>query len=148
MKGLKLVATLLLFVGCFGWGDIEPPSEPVTEAELVGTYAANYMAGLTETIELRTDSTYIYYFKSKDGKEHIDTNYWELHREGGDSSRPRIWLYDFSTRYPLEFMCFSKDVKAELDTTRRDYHPYVFKRGSRIALKRCPNRNQYYIKQK
>jgi len=147
MKSIMLIVVLMLIVGCLGWGDIEPPSEPVTEAELVGTYVANYRAGLAETIEFRADSTYIYYFKSKDGKEYIDTSRWKLYNELDRPSRPKVLLYDFSTRYPLDGSCYSTHKQAILDTTPRDFPPYVYKKSGRIVLKACPNRNQYYIKQ-
>ena len=147
MKNVKLVIVLMLFAGCLGWGDIEPPSEPVTEEELVGTYVANYRAGLAETIELRADSTYIYYFKAKDDKEYIDTSRWELYNEGHQPTRPRLILRHFIHRYSLDASCYSPHGRAVLDTVVRDYRPYVYKKSGRIALKRCPKRNQYYIKQ-
>lgn len=147
MKTIFLLIVLIFLGGCLGWGDIEPPSDPVTHADLVGTFVANYKAGMEEWLLLRADSSYVYYFTSEYGFKYVDTNRWELHNESGDSGSPRVRLYNFRTMYALEGMCFSKDAEAELDTTLRIYHPYVFKRDDMIRLVRCPNWNQFYIKQ-
>jgi hypothetical protein len=57
---------------------------------LLGKYTANHERGV-DTLELRTDGTYIYYFKSA-GKELTNTSRWHF---GYHNREPRITFEKF-----------------------------------------------------
>jgi hypothetical protein len=143
--GLFFVLSLLI-CGC----DISDTSLPIEENEIWGLYVANYHAGLIETIELKPDHTYVYYFKGKDGKEITIRDKLTLTYHDSTKKQPFVYLSHFRCPYPLVALCYSTDqYLAELDTTQYAYGIGVFKNGSgKIELVRCPNQNQSYIKRK
>ncbi len=125
--------------------DIEPTSEPVTFSEMIGRYYPNYKAGLNEFIELRIDSSYVHYFKSKKGIEYFDSSYYGLYYEMADSTRPVVLFYDFIDRYPLASSGgYSKT--GSLDTLPHNWFPYVLKTDNKIMIKRDSDKKQYYIR--
>jgi hypothetical protein len=143
--GLIVVCTLLV-VGC----DIEETSLPIEENEIWGLYVANYHAGLIETIELKPDHTYVYYFKGRDGKETTfnESLYIGYHDEA--KTRPYANLKRFRCPYPMVGLCYSTNQSlAALNSHLYTYGIDLFKDESgKIELVRCPNENQFYVKQK
>lgn len=148
---MRLAATLvsilvLMQVGC----EVEDSSLPIKRSEIIGTYVANYHAGLLESISLREDSSYTYYFLSRDSEEFAIESRWTLLYDMGRSDRPRVVLLDFITPYALDGMCFCDDCTPKFmrrDSTRYAYGISAYKNGTDpIVLRRCTNRNQYYVK--
>lgn len=84
MKLVKCVAIceLLASVGCGPLPDRQA---------VIGKYAANHGQGL-DTIELKGDGTYLYYFRGNDGKEFRNAGDWTFHLQDG---KPRITFNRF-----------------------------------------------------
>lgn len=143
---MKLVLILLVLVGC----DISPTSEPISEDEIWGTYTANFHAGLNETIELRSDHTYLFVFKRRDGSEFRISESLRFGYHDSTRLRPFVRLNNFAIPYPSNGPCYTTDPRlASLDTSRFIYGLDLFKSpGGKIELVRCPTENQYYVKQK
>jgi hypothetical protein len=146
------VKTFIIAVVCTCWlvltsCDVSETSLPVVENELPGTYAANFQAGLSETIELRPDKSYTYKFESKDHVISVINGSWNLFDP--DSHHPEVILSHFMCPYPLDMGCYSTNARlAKLDTVRHFEGLSVLKRSSgRYMLVRCPNENQFYVRQ-
>lgn len=143
---IYFAACLLLLGMC----EIEPTSLPVDRDEVIGLYVANYKAGLVETIELRGDSTYTYYFLAKDSTEYTIENTWGFHYDMGSKRHPSISLDEFLAPYPLDGLCYCEDCPDRFvhrDTLPYAYFVSVYKNGKEpIVLRRCPPRNQKYVK--
>ena len=120
-----IVAFVLLgLLGC---------SEQIDQSMLIGKYIANHGKGIG-ILELKSDGTYIYYYKATDGKELTNTNRWEFAYQ---NKEPRITfekfifgLPEYGTKMPGFW-----DVKVE-------------KSGKTIRLFIDPDLNYYYEKQK
>ena len=71
-KFCRFIAVIALFgfLGCSKQIDLDP-------SMLIGKYTANHKYGL-DTLEINSDGTYNYYFKSNDGTELINSNQWEF----------------------------------------------------------------------
>jgi len=141
MKFVQVFAIAILCL-CLACGDYDPPGDPLNESELPGKYWANYDVG-TEYIELFDDSTYVHYYKSKDGKEFIKKRTWKFVLEEGGYFT--VMLEDFVTRYPRIGPIY--DPLGTVDSSSRWYMPYVEKRHGKLRIKRHPTYNQYYIKE-
>src|SRR5512140_377261 len=98
---LALICSAILF-DC----DIENLSLPVERSEVIGTYVANYHAGLAESIELRQDSTYTYYYLATDSTEFDLEGRWRLDHVMEQPERPVIYLSDFMTPFAHEGGCY------------------------------------------
>jgi hypothetical protein len=77
-----LLFMLLGFLGC---------SEQVDQSMIVGKYIANHKKGI-DTLELKADGTYTFYYKSADGTELTNTNRWEFEYQ---NKEPRITFEKF-----------------------------------------------------
>jgi hypothetical protein len=63
---------------------------------IIGKYIANHGKGV-DSLEVKSDGTYVHYYKSPDGEEFRNTNQWEfehLHEE------PWITFHKFIPRWP------------------------------------------------
>jgi hypothetical protein len=140
--------SILIFALAMCGCDIDPTSEPVQQNEVVGSYSANFHAGLAEQLELRVDSTYSYFFKDYDGSEHKILGKYVLFCSGENKAHPAVALCNFRRQYPLDMGCYRpRSSRAGLDTSRFDWGIPVFKYPSgRIVLVLCPNEGQYYVK--
>jgi len=144
----KILTMLILVLGVQGC-DVDLPGEHVTEKEIWGTYKANYDAGLVETIELRPDSTYYYFFKAFDERVFAITDHYTFWYGRGDTNRPNIGLRNFSCPFPTDAPCYRPNSSSSmLDTSHFTYiiSPYKYPNGT-IVLNRCPSDKQYYVKQ-
>jgi len=74
-------------------------SQPVEFSEIIGTYEAKHDSALVDRIQLRSDSTYVHFFVSIDGKEHTDTGgFWFRHLRN-DARRTSIGFLQFRHRF-------------------------------------------------
>jgi hypothetical protein len=99
--------------------EMEPMSEPVEYSEIIGTYEANYDAGLGNRLGLRPDSTYIRYFMTRDSMEFTDTGRYIFFYRSGDRRKASIRLFDFRLRFtvdPMSPVKYSDEEDAVLDS--------------------------------
>ncbi len=120
----KIMVVFALFglLGC---------TEQIDRAMLVGKYTANHGKGV-DTLELKSDGTYNYYFKSVDGKELTNTNRWEFESQG---KKPRITFEKFIFGLPG----YGSEKPGFWDVE-------VEKSGNTIRLCIDPDLNYYYEK--
>jgi len=77
-----IVLALFGIIGC---------SNQIDRSLLVGKYIANHGKGV-DTLELKSDGTYFYYYRSVDGKELTNTNQWKFDYQ---DKEPRITFEKF-----------------------------------------------------
>ena len=99
---------------------------------LIGKYIANHKKGI-DTLELKKDGTYIYYYKSADGKELTNTNRWQFEYQ---NKEPRITFEKFFFGLPG----YGSKVPGFWDVE-------VEKSGKTLRLCIDPDLNYYYEKQ-
>jgi len=84
----------LLIIGTVGvvffWGS--GCSKPVNKSDLIGKYVSNY-AKNADTLEIKSDGTYVHTFKETSGSVTSNTNSWDFAFEDG---KPRITFSKFS----------------------------------------------------
>lgn len=140
--------TLVLALGHPGC-NVVPSSEPVERSELIGLYIANYKAGVSESIDLRADSTYSYNFLGFDSSEFELTGCWSFYPDPLFHS-PTVNLDSFRVPYTLVGLCYRTGGPRQLmrkDSVLYTYGIGVFKnRKGEIVLERCPDENQLYVK--
>jgi hypothetical protein len=71
---LILVLQQLILAGCMECPD--PTSDPIDASEVPGRYTANFGDAQVEYIDLRADSTYVFYRKSSDSELYVDSGTW------------------------------------------------------------------------
>jgi hypothetical protein len=120
--------------------------------ELMGTYEANYDAGLIDRIEIRSDSTYIRSFVTNDGRQYVDTGRYKFEFVNGDPRKARIRFLSFVNRFPVDpesRAAYSDASDAVLDTVPRYWATAFYKSGGKnpqISIGRSAY-GQAYIKQ-
>lgn len=77
-----IIFALLGLFGC---------SKDIDRSMLIGKYIANHKNGI-ETLELKSDGTYVYYYKISEGKELLNTNRWQFEYQNNE---PRITFVKF-----------------------------------------------------
>jgi hypothetical protein len=97
-----VVGLVMFFALTAGVCEMEPMSEPVEYSEIIGTYEANYDAGLEDRLELSPDSTYIRYFVTREGREFTDTGRYIFSYDSDDHRRMSIMLFNFRLRFPVD----------------------------------------------
>lgn len=145
---IPLFVILSLLSGC----DVSLPSLPVTSAEMVGTYEANFDVMGSETIILFADSTYRHTYKPLGKKSHVQTGNWRLVKvEVLGPNRYRLDFEGFQEWYPIDVHGHGafKGYRQVLDTLPHGWLPYINKHpdGS-IFLVKEPSYHQYYVKVK
>lgn len=102
MKLLQVTVLAGLLSSC----SLSPRIQPVTQAEMVGAYAATFHAGQIDSLYLNADSTYVRRFKSFDGVTHEDHGRWYLHVLGSRQNSPyvKLQLDQFITRFKEDSM--------------------------------------------
>jgi len=119
-----LVFALLVFLGC---------SKQIDRSMLIGKYIANHGKG-TDVLELKSEGTYIYYYRSADGKELTNTNRWKFEYL---NKEPRITFEKFIFGLPG----YGSKVSGFWDVE-------VEKSGKTLRFCIDPDLNYYYEKQK
>ncbi len=97
MKSLLTVVGTTVLLSC----SLSPRIQPVTQAEMVGAYAATFHTGQIDSLYLNADSTYVRRFESFDGVLHEDRGRWYLHVLGSRQNSPyvKLQLDQFITRF-------------------------------------------------
>lgn len=88
---------LVFIIGC----DFEIPSLPIERSELYGRYIGNFGETDTNFIDLFEDSTFIAYYKTKDGHLYADTGRWVYYKYGLGYV---LKLNDFWHRHPFPIL--------------------------------------------
>ena len=117
---LALVTLLILF-GC---------TKPIDQSMVVGKYTANHNYGIDE-LEIKSDGTYNYYFKSNEGKVLINSNRWEFEirdnepwitfdkfifgMPGIGTNKPGFWMVEVKKSW------FWKSIRLYIDLDRNYY---------------------------
>lgn len=80
---------------------LAPKIQPVTFAELVGTYVAEQSNGTVDRLTLEADSTYFRYYSTGNGKTYENRGKWYLHLLGSRQNSPyvKIQLDHFVTHF-------------------------------------------------
>jgi hypothetical protein len=66
--GCVFLVAFVVNIGC---------TSTIDRSMVIGKYYANHKKGV-DSLELRSDGTYLYYYKAPDGKELKNTNKWEF----------------------------------------------------------------------
>ena len=146
-----LAAAVVFLLLSGGVCEMVPNNYPLEYRDILGTYDADYSAGLMDRIVLRDDSTYVRYFTTFDNVMYADTGRFVIWFGYEDARRPGISLYNFVNRFTVDPNChrvYSNDSDAVLDTTHRDLECNIrFSPIHRqIGIERSGQLGQYYDK--
>jgi hypothetical protein len=97
----------------------------IDRSMVIGKYTANHKKG-TDTLELKSDGTYIYYYRSADGKSLTNTNKWVFEYQdkepwitfekftfglsGYGSKVPGFWVVEVERSGRMLRLCIDPDL--------------------------------------
>jgi len=114
-----ILIIILTFLGC--------SEKPINRSTVIGKYVANHKLG-TDTLELREDGIYTYYFKFPDGRELKNSNRWELEYKKkktmitfddfvfalpnyeSRTKKPAFWIVEVERLWKKSRLCIDPDL--------------------------------------
>ncbi|MFH2037013.1 MAG: hypothetical protein ABIJ45_11465 [Candidatus Zixiibacteriota bacterium] len=139
---LVLIALALSLSSC----DIELSAGHIGKDDIVGNYLSNYKYGMLDKLSIFPEGIYVHIYVSKEGDKFMDTNAWELSYEANDYKRPKITLYGFIDRVPVDIRCITNEA-GHVSLKPFDWRTYIRTGYGNIRIERCSAMHQYYIKQ-
>jgi hypothetical protein len=140
-------------------------SDPIEINQIYGKYYANF-GEKDEYIEIREDTTYVHYYFSENGHQHIDSGYWQFQginliiapdtaksyigkgswKFTTECSKYRIAFYDF-TRRTLEQYGFKphEHMKKIIDTTKFTWQTCFYRLQNKMIIK--IDNEYYYVRE-
>jgi hypothetical protein len=110
MTRYSFCVAVLAGIAMLGGCDFPPPTQPIVLSDLFGHYVGDFGETDVNYFDLFEDSTYISYYKTKDGHLYVDTGFWRFVK-WEDKYTVNYWLdmYEF---HPLRSGSILKIKKA------------------------------------
>jgi hypothetical protein len=139
LKAVSISAIIISFVGC---------SKDVDRSMVIGTYVANHNLGI-DTLVIKADGTYRYFFKDKNGKVFTNSNKWVFEYFDGNpiiSFEDFIFVHDEEKRELIKGILEKEGIKTKSDGKGFwGVYPKTSLFG-KIRLSIDPDLNYYYEK--
>ena len=139
-----LVCMFGLFLAC--WEGPDETSDPLTFADMTGTYRINYGHARLDEVILRPDSVCVHTYISVSGETFVDSSSFEIVDQGPRSYYlvvPRFVIFA-----PVRDRCDQEVSRnpTEIDTIR--WVTRIWRSRGRQMIDRCPNEFKGYVKVK
>ena len=139
-----LVCGIGLFTACWEWPD--ETSDPLTFADMMGTYRINYGHARLDEVVLRPDSVCVHTYISATGERFADSSSFEIVDQGRHTYR--LVVPKFVIFAPVRDRCDQEVSRnpTEIDTIRLVAR--IWRSRGRQMIDRCPNEYKGYVKVK